>query len=245
MPRTRRASRPSSGRHGRATPRSRAGEPRRHGGQGGHKAAPSRGRAGHAATAGRAGAPRHCTGAARKAAPRRGSGCAGVPWPGRAHARRGNAPELGGTLGTRPRRTGVGPPCEMGAGLGAPRPRAGAREGGGAPRAGEAGADRAGEPSHHGCAAELGPRAGTPRRARQPDWREGGGEGGGAGAPRAEAGMPRRAPWPSARGRVGAPPPREEGTRGEEERKGVWAHHGRATGGGVGRAEGGQGSGVR
>jgi hypothetical protein len=36
----RRAPRPSSGRHGRTVPRSRAGEPRRHGGQDGRKAAP-------------------------------------------------------------------------------------------------------------------------------------------------------------------------------------------------------------
>jgi hypothetical protein len=109
----------------------RAGEPRRHSEQGGRKATPSRGRAGHATTAGRPGAPRHRTGAARKAAPCRRSGCAGVPCRAAPTPGRGNAPELGGTPGTRPRWTGVGPPREMGAGLGAPRPLAGAREGGG------------------------------------------------------------------------------------------------------------------
>jgi hypothetical protein len=189
----------------------RAGEPRRHSEQGGRKATPSRGRAGHATTAGRPGAPRHRTGAARKAAPCRRSGCAGVPCRAAPTPGRGNAPELGGTPGTRPRWTGVGPPREMGAGLGAPRPRAGAREGGGAPRAGEAGADRAGEPSHHGCAAE-----------RQD----------------AESGL-RRAGMPQKQGK------RKKGRGGEEEREGAGAHHGRATGGGVGRSGGGHGSGVR
>jgi hypothetical protein len=152
-----------AGRHGRAAPRSRAGEPRRHGEQGGRKAAPSRERAGHAATASWAGAPRHCTGAARKAAPRRGSGCEGMPWPGRAHASRGNAPGLGGTPGTRPRQTGVGPPCEMGAGLGAPRPRAGAREGGG--RRGRARPGPTAPESRAAMAASLSWGRGRARRA--------------------------------------------------------------------------------
>jgi hypothetical protein len=90
------------------------------------------------------------------------------------------------------------------------RPRT--RGGRGAPRARKAGADR-GRASRHGHVAKLGPRAGTPRRAAPAERARGRTGGVEAGVPRAEAGMPHRTPWPSARGRAGAPPRREEGTR--------------------------------